>query len=160
MENKAFFIQYLTNKPVKVQTHIDRRRPLTDVADLIAACTPDPTRRLLGLPGDYGPITLHLPEGVSRSALDDYCFATVDQNDTTLDPGCLLPALRSHGLNAKLPLIIKSVSVRINDFLPPSGQRKPILLQREQNQAQIAETDMDTDSSLLDSASVNRRFEE
>ncbi|KAI8894625.1 hypothetical protein BC833DRAFT_651928 [Globomyces pollinis-pini] len=109
MENRAFFIQYLTNKPVKVQSHIDshgvqREFPLTDVADLIAAFFPNTP------PNELGQYELHLPEGVSRSALDDDYFATVDQNDTTLDPGCLLPALRSHGLNAKQPLIIKSVS--------------------------------------------------
>ncbi|KAI8891972.1 hypothetical protein BC833DRAFT_626280, partial [Globomyces pollinis-pini] len=121
MENKAFFIQYLTNKPVQVETHYigehDRRRPLTNVAHLIAAYTAHPTRRLLGLPGDFGPLTLHLPEGVSRSALEDYCFATVDENDTTLDAGCPLSALGSLGSKSKQPLLIKSVSVRINDFL-------------------------------------------
>jgi len=63
MENKQFYIKYLTNQPIKVETHYiggqDRRRPLTDVGDSVAACTFDQTRRLLGLPEDYGPLTLH-----------------------------------------------------------------------------------------------------
>ncbi|KAI8891538.1 hypothetical protein BC833DRAFT_662985, partial [Globomyces pollinis-pini] len=143
MENKAFFIQYLTNKPVKVQTHIDSQRvkrefPLTDVADLIVSYKAAVAPRFDSTPTDE--LTLHLPEGVSRSALTRDCFATVDENDTTLDAGCLVSDLHSLGSKSKQPLIIKSVSVRINDFLPPSGQPKPILLQREQNQAQIAET--------------------
>lgn len=41
MENKQFYIKYLTNQPIKVETHYigeqDRRRPLTDVGDLVAA---------------------------------------------------------------------------------------------------------------------------
>jgi hypothetical protein len=41
MENKKFYIKYLTNQPIKVETHYigeqDRRRPLTDVGDLIGA---------------------------------------------------------------------------------------------------------------------------
>ncbi|EGF77945.1 hypothetical protein BATDEDRAFT_91239 [Batrachochytrium dendrobatidis JAM81] len=44
MENKAFFVRYLTNQSVKVETHYigeqDRQRPLTDVADLVAAYKP------------------------------------------------------------------------------------------------------------------------
>jgi hypothetical protein len=39
MENKTFYIRYQENQPVKIETHfigeLDRRRPLTDVADLI-----------------------------------------------------------------------------------------------------------------------------
>jgi hypothetical protein len=42
MENKQFYIKYLTNQPIKVETHIDTQRkrrdfPLTDVGDLIGA---------------------------------------------------------------------------------------------------------------------------
>ena len=41
MENKEYYVKYLANRPVKVETHYigekDRRRPLTDVGDLIAA---------------------------------------------------------------------------------------------------------------------------
>ncbi len=41
MENKQFYIKYLTNQPIKVETHYigeqDRRRPLTEVGDLVAA---------------------------------------------------------------------------------------------------------------------------
>ena len=42
IENKAVFVQYQNNQPVKVETHIDTQRtrrefPLTDVGDLVAA---------------------------------------------------------------------------------------------------------------------------
>jgi hypothetical protein len=37
--NKTFYIRFANNQPVKIETHyigeLDRRRPLTDVADLI-----------------------------------------------------------------------------------------------------------------------------
>ncbi|KAJ1503809.1 hypothetical protein HMI54_005373 [Coelomomyces lativittatus] len=106
MENRAFFLQYLTKQPVKVETHYighqDRRRPLTDVADLVAAFflnTP---------PNELGQYSLHLPDDVARTALREDCFATVDENDTTLDTGCPLSALGSLGSKSKQPLIIKS----------------------------------------------------
>ncbi|OAJ41504.1 hypothetical protein BDEG_25087 [Batrachochytrium dendrobatidis JEL423] len=67
MENKAFYIKYLDYQPVKIETHfngeLERRRPLTDVGGLVAAVTVEPTRRLAGIPEDYGPLTLHLPDG-------------------------------------------------------------------------------------------------
>ena len=94
MENKAFFVQYLTNQPVKVETHYigqqDRRRPLTDVADLVAASTQDPTRRLLGLPEDYGPLTLHLSDG------------------SAIPGNTLLAAIQQQVGSYEQPLIIKS----------------------------------------------------
>ncbi|KAJ8327526.1 hypothetical protein O5D80_004906 [Batrachochytrium dendrobatidis] len=65
MKNKAFFVQYLTNQPVKVDTHINSERtalrpfPLDSVADLVVAIVVEPTRRLSGIPEDYGPLTIH-----------------------------------------------------------------------------------------------------
>ncbi|KAJ8331806.1 hypothetical protein O5D80_000111 [Batrachochytrium dendrobatidis] len=63
MKNKAFFVQYLTNQPVEIETHFDgeleRKRPLNNVSKLIAAIVVEPTRRLAGIPEDYGPLTLH-----------------------------------------------------------------------------------------------------
>jgi hypothetical protein len=66
---------------------------------------------------DAGLITLHLPEGVDKDSLEEDCFANVDESDTTLDPGCPLSNLGSIGAKSKEPLIIKSKTVRINDFL-------------------------------------------
>ncbi|TPX56318.1 hypothetical protein CcCBS67573_g09367, partial [Chytriomyces confervae] len=49
--------------PVHIEKHCvgeqDRRRPLSDVADVIGAASIGDTRRLLGLPEEFGPLTLH-----------------------------------------------------------------------------------------------------
>jgi hypothetical protein len=76
------------------------------------------TRRLLGLPENFGPLTLHLPNNLTRSTAGlngiknnlttDSCFSTVDEDDTVLDPGCPLSAL-SFEFNSRNPLIIRSV---------------------------------------------------
>ncbi|EGF78959.1 hypothetical protein BATDEDRAFT_90344 [Batrachochytrium dendrobatidis JAM81] len=67
MENERFYIKYLDYQPVEIETHfngeLERRRPLTDVGGLVAAIVVEPTRRLAGIPEDYGPLTLHLPDG-------------------------------------------------------------------------------------------------
>ena len=69
MENTELYIKYHTNEPVPIDTAYGRgpqgTLPLLTVAHLVAACTQDQTRRLLGLPEDYGPLTLHLPDGVA-----------------------------------------------------------------------------------------------
>jgi hypothetical protein len=108
MENKQFYIKYLTNQPIKVQTHYigerDRRRPLTDVGDLVAAYRPNSL--LANTPLEL--LTLHLPDDVARSALSEESFASVDKRGTTLDPGCPLSTLGFLGTKSKEPLIIKS----------------------------------------------------
>jgi len=112
MENKQYYIKYLTNGPVKVETHYtgekDRRRPLTDVGDLIAAYKTAVAPRFDSTPTDE--LTLHLPGSISRSAsgLEEDCFANVDSTDTTLDSGCPLSSLGAFGSKSKQPLIIKS----------------------------------------------------
>ncbi|KAJ3336114.1 hypothetical protein HDU83_009701, partial [Entophlyctis luteolus] len=97
MANLVFFVKHAHNQPIKIETHYigeqERRRPLSDVADVIAASATDNTRRLLGLPGDYGPLTLHaVVDGVEGPALE---------------PDYLLPNLTS-GRTAKTALVIKS----------------------------------------------------
>ncbi|KAJ8329323.1 hypothetical protein O5D80_002539 [Batrachochytrium dendrobatidis] len=61
MENIRFYIQYLHNQPVKIETHfngeLERRRPLTDVADLVAAFRGLPNSPLADTPIDL--LTLH-----------------------------------------------------------------------------------------------------
>jgi hypothetical protein len=75
MENKALYIKYLDNQPVKVETHYngeqERRRPLTDVGDLVAG-----TRRLTVAffpaadPVTLGQYTLHsVVDGVAIPGL-------------------------------------------------------------------------------------------
>ena len=83
--------------------------PLTTVGHVIAACATEPSRGLLGLPANT-PLTLHLPERVARSSsgLSEDCFVTVDESDTTLDPGCPLLSLGSCGTKSKQPLLIKA----------------------------------------------------
>jgi hypothetical protein len=85
MENKQFYIKYLTNGPVGLKTHIlntntfEWVQTVFTVGDLVAG-----TRRLIvafqQLPNSplassfAGDITLHLPEAVCRSALSEDCF--------------------------------------------------------------------------------------
>ena len=110
MENKEYYIKYINNQPVPVNTHYigeqERKRPLSTIAHLIAAFQPNSL--LANTPLEL--LTLHLPDSVQRSAsgLGEDCFATVDENDTTLDTGCPLSALGSLGSKSKQPLIIKS----------------------------------------------------
>jgi hypothetical protein len=106
------YIQYKDNSAVSILTQtlhsvIQGEEPV--VVDLVTACASEPTRRLLGLPEDHGPLNIHLPDGIARSAIKEVedCFASADPIDTTLDPGCLLSALDSLGSKAKQPLIIK-----------------------------------------------------
>jgi HNH endonuclease len=128
-KNREYYVKYLDNQPVLVETHYmgeeERKRPLEIVASLIVACTVETTRRLLGLPENYGPLTLHLPQSVARcsGSLAEDCFATAANNNnttveptlendnTTLDTGCLLSDLGGIGSKSKQPLIIKSRDV-------------------------------------------------
>ncbi|EGF77924.1 hypothetical protein BATDEDRAFT_35892 [Batrachochytrium dendrobatidis JAM81] len=55
------YIQYLENTPVSLFT---QKLPVPEgeepnISDLVAAIVVEPTRRLAGIPEDYGPITLH-----------------------------------------------------------------------------------------------------
>ena len=62
---KDYYVKYNNHLPVAVKTHILNTKSfewiqtLFTVGDLIAACTLGSTRRLLGLPEDHGPLTLH-----------------------------------------------------------------------------------------------------
>ena len=112
------FIQYQTNSVVPILTQtlpsvLQGEGPV--VGDLVAAYRPNSL--LANTPLEL--LTLHLPDGVARSAsgLEEDCFAQT--GDTTLDSGCLLSLLGSLGSNSKQPLIIRSVhdAVGINDFL-------------------------------------------
>ena len=96
MENRAFFLQYLTNQPVKVETHYigqqDRRRPLTDVSDLVAAYKAAVAPLLDHC--SIAHLTLHLP-------------------DVSAIPGnTLLTAIQQQVGSYEQPLILKSGIVR------------------------------------------------
>ena len=139
--NKSLFIQYSQNQPVKVETHYfgqqDRRRPLTDVGDLIAAYKAAVSPLLDQ--SSLAQLTLHLPDGVARTALTDDCFATVDENDTTLDTGCPLSALGSLGSKSKQPLIIKSKNDMEVDSSPTTSDSS------RSSSIQIDSIDVDTE---------------
>jgi hypothetical protein len=111
MENKEFYIKYLSNNPVLVETHADSSRkrrdfPLVTVAHLVSAYK-DLVKPLLEN-FSIASLSLHLPESLTRSSLEENCFSTVDENDTSLSSDCPLKALDSIGSTAKQPLIIKS----------------------------------------------------
>ncbi|KAJ3238626.1 hypothetical protein HDU78_003407 [Chytriomyces hyalinus] len=74
--NQVFFVQYQTNQPVQIRTHqlITSTglwvQTLFNVADIIDAAALNTTRRLIGLPEDFGPLTLHaVIDGVEGPAL-------------------------------------------------------------------------------------------
>jgi len=114
MENNQYYIKYLTNGPVGCKTHTLIMttglwvQTLFTVGDLIAAFQQRPGSLLSNT--DSGLISLHLPDGIARSAsgLGEDCFANVDSTDITLDSGCPLSSLGAFGSKSKQPLIIKS----------------------------------------------------
>lgn len=94
-------------RPVRINTHYNAQKlrrgcPLKLVADLIGALK----ERDYSLIHDE--LTVFAPEGVPRSALTSYCFATNDESFTALDPVCPLSDLGDQGLNSLGPLIIKT----------------------------------------------------
>ena len=104
-ENRAFWVRYQNNQPVKIKLH-SPVQVLEDVSDLIGAVKQALPSKLGSIDADE--LTLHLPNGVDRTALAEDCFATVDETDSTLDPGCLLSDLFVFGSKSKRPLVIKS----------------------------------------------------
>jgi hypothetical protein len=97
MENKELYIRYKNNQAFPIDTAYGRgpqgTLPLHTVAHLISACTADQTRRLLGLPEDYGPLTLYsINNGVETSY-------------NSWDP---LTVIGENGRLGTNPLIIKS----------------------------------------------------
>jgi len=111
MNNIEFFIKYLNNQPVSIDTAYNfngekRGRPLTNVSHLVAAFQALPNSPLAS--AFAGDLTLHLPDGAGRSALVDDCFAITDSSGTTLRSGLALARLNGFGLDDLHPLIIKS----------------------------------------------------
>ena len=104
-----FYIQFQNNSPVHLFT---QNLPIPQgespvVADLVTAYKAAVTPRFDSTPTDE--LSLHLPAGADKSALDEKCFNTsVEDDDTSLDPGCHLSSLGSFGSNSKQPLIILS----------------------------------------------------
>ncbi|KAK5673132.1 hypothetical protein QVD99_000590 [Batrachochytrium dendrobatidis] len=97
MENIPFYIQYLHNQPVKVETHyigeLERRRPLTDVGGLVAAVKQALPSKLGAIDPDE--LTIH------------YVVNGVETNYNSWDP---ISALGTNGTVGSSPLIIKSSS--------------------------------------------------
>ena len=91
-DNREFYVKYLDNRAVPIDTSYGRgpegMLALVTVAHLIGAVKQALPSKLGSIDADE--LTLHLPNGVDRTALAEDCFATVDESDTTLDPGCLL----------------------------------------------------------------------
>ncbi|KAI9349717.1 hypothetical protein BDR26DRAFT_798797 [Obelidium mucronatum] len=75
--NQDIFVRYLGNQPVGIRTHqlINATgvwaQTLFSISNVIRASTSDANRRLLGLPEDYGPLTLHaVVDGLEGPALE------------------------------------------------------------------------------------------
>ncbi|KAJ8330828.1 hypothetical protein O5D80_000854 [Batrachochytrium dendrobatidis] len=97
MENKSFFIQYLDNQPVEIETHfngeVERKRPLDNVSKLIAAVKQALPSKLGTI--DLDELTLHFVlDGVEMTYNSWNSITAIGNNGTT-------------GLN---PLVIKSKS--------------------------------------------------
>jgi hypothetical protein len=107
-KSTELYIKYKGNSAVSVDTSHGRgpqkTLSLSTVSHLIEAF--QARRGSLLANTDSGLITLHLPDGVDRTALSEECFEYSDSE--ILDPGCLLSSLGSLGSNSKQPLIIKS----------------------------------------------------
>jgi len=71
---KKIWIQYGDNKPVKIRTTADDE----DVSDLIRACIIDSNRRLLGLPENYGPLSLHIGDLESAALKVDMALSSLN----------------------------------------------------------------------------------
>ncbi|OAJ41060.1 hypothetical protein BDEG_24711 [Batrachochytrium dendrobatidis JEL423] len=92
-----FYIQYKNNSPVSVFTqylHVPEGEE-PDISDLVAAIAVEPTRRLAGIPADYGPLTLHF---------------VVDGVEMTYNSWEPITVLKTNGTVGSSPLIIKSKS--------------------------------------------------
>ncbi|KAI8891957.1 hypothetical protein BC833DRAFT_626295 [Globomyces pollinis-pini] len=101
-QNKTFYVQYLNNQPVGIGTHVFnggflRQVPLESIGHLIAASITEPTRRQIGLPEKFGPISIH-----------------TTQTDSRLKSSTKLSDL-SHGLDDDDPLIITVKCIQANE---------------------------------------------
>lgn len=144
-KNREFYVKYLQNQSVKIETHFNgenqRTRPLKDIADLVASIKQALPSKLGAI--DLDELTLHLPVGVTRSALEEDCFATVDENDTTLDTGCPLSALSSLGSKSKHPLIIKSGIGGTAMDIDSASQRAPPFVRTKSDEEFIQTNNLD-----------------
>jgi hypothetical protein len=98
-ENQTFFIQYNQNQPVKIETRYigeqERRRPLTDVADLVAA---------------YKTAVAPLLDNSSLAQLT--LHSVTDGVEATYNTWDSLTALGPNGKTGTSPLIIRSRGMR------------------------------------------------
>ena len=96
MENNKFYVKYQNNQPIKVETHYigeqDRRRPLTEVGDLVAAFKEALPSKLGTI--DIDELTLH------------YISNGVETNYNSWDP---LTVLGQNGKLGTNPLIIRGI---------------------------------------------------
>jgi hypothetical protein len=112
MQNQEFYIKYLDNRPVGLKTHILNTnsfiwiQTLFTVGDLIGAYKTAVAPRFDSTPVDE--LTLHLPDGFDRSALQVECFFSIDETDKGLRSGLALTKLNGLGLTDLNPLIVKS----------------------------------------------------
>ena len=114
-----FYVKYKESQPVLVETVYNnqgetRARPLTTVAHLVAAFQALPNSPLSSV--FVGDLTLHLPSGVDRSALEEECFATADSTDTTLRTGLALTQLNGQnhpqlGLRESIQRLLEMLDV-------------------------------------------------
>jgi hypothetical protein len=97
MDNQKFYVKYSENQTVTVETHFigeqNRRRPLLEIGDLIAAFFPNTP------PNELGQYSLYFIDN------------GVEINYNSCDP---LTVLGDHGKLGTNPLIIRSVQLSSN----------------------------------------------
>jgi hypothetical protein len=124
MQNQEFYVKYKENQAVPIDTAYGRgpqgTLPLVTVAHLVAAVKQALPSKLGAIDPDE--LTLHLPNGVLRNALEEGCFADTDSTSTTLRTGLALSRLANIGLDDSRPLVIKvkNHAETISEFLSQS----------------------------------------
>lgn len=115
--DKLFYVKYLDYQPIKVETHFigeqNRKRPLCDVCDLIAAYK-TAVAPLLG-ETSLVQLTLH-----------------VNEHSEALEPDQSLSAIAS-GATAKTALIIKSMKDSVRQEPSPASTERPITPEEEKH---------------------------
>ena len=117
-ENKTFYIKFRENGAVPVYTHFPPSsyvgpNPLETVGQLIFCATQEPCRGLIGLPKDFGPLTLHYFIDVDYKNTK---YPTTFQNVSTqpsnnslslaFKNATLLSSLENIGLDEDYPLVV------------------------------------------------------
>ena len=107
-EQTKFYIKYLDKQPVLIYSqNLNVPQGEDPVVAKLISTYKDHVKPLLENCSITN-LSLHLPESYTRSSLEENCFSTIDEKDTSLRVGLPLDLLKDIGSDDKKPLIIKS----------------------------------------------------